>query len=239
MKTILAIIVLIGAVPALGQIVKLEPSNPAPRVGDSFSISFILEKNDPDSLEVADDVMAKLLVTSMNRVGDGNIEISEWFLSDPGPLKIGPLQIPINGNKYITNVLDITVSPKLPEDIDEGIWIRQLNFQGEEYIILEQRWPERMRSKTNENGRTTYSMSTADGKWTELNIDKIQRKGIEIEKKGSRASIQPTAIGDALYMVTVYTYKPLPSFKGRLTIDKTLLIYVPEKGHFEVRRVEN
>lgn len=239
MKSILTIIVLIGAVPALGQIVKLEPSNPAPRVGDSFSISFILEKHDPDSLEVADDIIAKLMVSSMNRVGDGNLEISEWFLTDPGSLKIGPLQIPINGKNYITNVVDMTVSPKLPEDIDEGIWIRQLNFQGQEYIILEQRCPGQMKPKTNENGRTTYSMSTADGKWAKLNMDKIQRKGIEIEEKGSRASIQPIAIGDALYMVTVYTYKPLPSFKGRLTIDKNLMIYVPEKGHFEVTRVEN
>src|SRR5690349_20173903 len=160
MKRILSIIVFVIAFPGYAQIVKLSVSNPAPRVGEQFSVSFELEKNDPDSLEVADDIMAKLLVSDMNSVGRGEIEISDWFLSDAGPLKIGPIQIPINGKIYETSVLDLTVSPKLPEDIDEGIWIRQLNFQGQEYIILEQRLRGEFKPEKNKNGRMSWSIST-------------------------------------------------------------------------------
>jgi len=78
-----------------GQKVRLETSNPAPRVDDAISISFSLEKNNLDSIEVSSDPIDKLLFQSMNRVGDGQIEISEWFLTDTGKLTIGPLQIPI------------------------------------------------------------------------------------------------------------------------------------------------
>jgi hypothetical protein len=212
MKSLLTIITFSITFSVWGQVVSLEPSNPAPRVGDSFSISFVLEKNDPDSLEVANDIMAKLLVSSMNRVGDGHIEISEWFLTDPGPLKIGPFEIPINGKKYKTNVLDMTISPKLPDDVDRGIWIRLINFQGVEYILFEQRQPGEFKPK-NEGAWTSYSMSTEDVEWSELHIDKIERMGIEIKKQETRTSIQSIDIGSALYRLIVYTYKPLPSFK--------------------------
>jgi hypothetical protein len=239
MKIGLTLIFAATILSAHGQLVKLEPSNPAPRVGDSFHISFSLEKNNLDSMEVSKDISEKLLVESMNQIGAGYLEISEWFLTEAGDLKIGPFQMPINNKTYTTNTLNIKVSPKLPENINEGIWIRLLNFQGIDYIILEQRHPGKMKPKTDSNGRTTYSMSTKDAVWTKLNMDKIQRKGIEIEEKNTRSSIQPIDIGDALYMVTVYSYKPLDSFKGELKIDKDLLIYVPDKGHFEVVRVKN
>lgn len=238
MKSLFTFISFLVFVPTLGQIVKLEPSNPAPRVREGFTISFVLEKNDPDSLEVVDDWLAQSLISSMNRVADGNIEISDWLLTEEGHLQIGPLQIPVNGKTYITNTLDLIVTTQLPDDIDEGLWIRQLNFQGQEYIILEQRHPGKMKQTTNENGRAIWSI-TNDGKWAKVNMDKIQRKGIEIELRQSRSSIQSIDVGDAVYMQTIYTYKPLPSFKERLTIDKTLLDYVPEKGHFEVIQVGN
>ena len=69
--------------------------------------------------------------------------------------------------------------------------------------------------------------------------DKIKKKGIEIKRKGARSSIQSVDTGSALYMVTVYTYKTPDSFKGQFRIGKDLLIYLPDKGHFEVERVKN
>jgi hypothetical protein len=207
-------------------------------VGDGLSISYIIEKNNLDSMEITDDIVDKMTVESMNRVGIGNIEISEWFTTKVGPLKIGPLQITINGKIYKTNELNMSVSPKLPEDIDNGIWIRLLNFNDVEYILFEQRQPGKFKPE-NKGARTTYSMSTEDAKWSELHLDKIERMGIEIERKQISTSIQPIDIGSALYRLIVYTYKPLPSFKGQLTIDKKLIWAAPDKGHLEIVRVKN
>jgi hypothetical protein len=129
------------------------------------------------------------------------------------------------------------INPKLPEDIIGGVWVRLLNFQGVEYILFEQRQSGSFKQK--QSGGTTYSMSTEDVKWSELHIDKIERMGIEIEKKLTHSSIQSIAAGSALYRLIVYTYRPLPSFKGQLTIDKSLIWEAPEKGHLEIVRVKN
>jgi hypothetical protein len=223
-----------------GQIFKLETSNPAPRVGEEITISCSLSKVSPDSIiNNKGESWEDLLRQSENHIGDISLEISDWFLTESGRLKIGPFQIPINDKIYLTSELNVTVYPKLPEEIVEGIWVRLLCFQGEDYVILEQRTVGKETAKTDSNGQTTYSISTEDVNWASLNLEKIERMGIEISKNGSRGTIQTLNIGSALYMMTVYKYKTLTSFKGQLTIDKGLMINGPDKGHFEVTRVKN
>ncbi len=239
MKSQLTIVSLLTLSTTLyGQIIKLESDNPAPRVGDRFSISFIIEKNDLDSMDVTTDPVDRVLVQSMNRIGDGDIKISEKSITEPGPFKIGPILIPLNNKVYKTSTLDLVISPKLPGNIDEGIWIRQLNFQGTEYIILEQRHPGQMKPKIDSNGRTIYGMSTGDATWTKLRMSQVGTE-FDIEEKSSRSAIQPIDIGDALYMVTVYSYRSRNPRNKELVIDKSLLTNFPEKGHFEVARVNN
>ena len=238
MRLTILLIALFTSFCSWGQIFKLEVSNPAPRVGDAITISVALSKLNPDSINSkGKESLEDMFSRSENHIGDISFEISEWFLTEPGPLKVGPFQIPINDKVYLTNELKMSVSPKLPEDIIEGIWVRLLNFQGAEYILFEQRQPGSFKQK--QSGGTSYSMSTEDVKWSELNIDKIERMGIEIEKKRTSSSIQSIAVGSALYRLIVYTYKPLPSFKGQLTIDKSLIWDMPKNGHIEIVRVKN
>ena len=153
-------------------------------------------------------------------------------------IKDRPLEIPINGKKYKTNVLDMTISPKLPDDVDRGIWIRLINFQGVDYILFEQRQPGEFKRK-DEGSVRSYSISTEDVEWSELHIDKIERMGIEIKKQETRPLIQSIDTGSVLYKLIIYAYKPLPSFKGQLTLDKSFVWDAPDKGHLEIVRVKN
>src|SRR5580704_6614827 len=207
MRLTTLLIALSTSICSWGQVFKLETSNPAPRVGDELTISVDLSKLNQRGPEYSlnpDSVNSKrkeswkdILRRSENHIGDISFKISEWFLTEPGPLKVGPFQIPINEKVYLTNELQLTVSPKLPEDIIEGVWVRLLNFQGVEYILFEQRQPGSFKQKQSEGA--TYSMSTDDVKWSELHIDKIERMGIEIKKKLTSSSIQSIAAGSALY----------------------------------------
>jgi hypothetical protein len=218
--------------------VKLQTSNPAPRVGDAMTISFVLEKPPLDSKKSQNDVIT-ILASGMNRIADGSLKMNEGFLTDIGPLKLGPFQFQLNGRVFNTNELNITVSPKLPDNIDEGIWIRQVEFQGQKWIILEQRSPGEMKPVSGASGSVSYTISTEDVQWSRLAEEKFRKNGVDLHEENSSVTIQPVSNGSALYKITVFTYQTLPSFKGELIIDKKLLLYAPEKGHFEGTKIKS
>ena len=91
-------------------------SNPAPRVGDEITITFNLKKNDQGAT-VPNDPIAKLFAEGMNSVALVELKISGEYMTKAGPLRVGPLQIPIDGKLYLTDTLTINVAPKLPEGI--------------------------------------------------------------------------------------------------------------------------
>jgi hypothetical protein len=230
------LILLTATVCCRAQVIEIRPSNPAPRVGDDIEIAFDLRENDPDSLQVANDPLAKMLLGDMNSVGTVNIQISGGHVTEPGPLRIGPLQIPVDSKIYKTDVLEMTVSAKLPSDIINGIWIRVGRFAGTDYIIYEQRQPGSFKEVTNERGGISHSISTEGAEWSDIHIDKIERLGIEIKRTRTFTSVDFVDAGDALYKLVVYTYKPLPSFKGELTLDKTFIWKPPANCHIEIAR---
>jgi hypothetical protein len=63
----------------------------------------------------------------------------------------------------------------------------------------------------------------------------LRQNGIYLEEKNSISSIQMLGQGNSAYKLTVYTYEIGKSFKGKFTVGKELINYLPVNGHFEVR----
>lgn len=221
------------------QFVEIRISNPAPRVGDEIELNFMLKENNPDSLEVVDNPWSKFLVNNMNSAGTVKVEIDGGYMTEPGALRIGPIQIPIDGKVYTTDTLTLNVSPKLPEGINNGIWVRMIRFNDVDYIVFEQRQPGEFKEETNDRGRTSHSIGTEDADWSDIHIDRIERLGIAIERTMSYTSVHFLDSGNALYKLVVYSYKPLASFKGKFTLDNSFLWKPPAGCYIEIENLPN
>ena len=79
-------------------------------------------------------------------------------------------------------------------------------------------------------------MSAEGAEWSDIHIDKIERLGIEIERKLTSTSVEFLESGNALYRQVVYIYKPLPSFHGELILDNSFLWKPPAKCFIDIAR---
>ncbi len=237
MKVRLLIIFSFSVFYCWGQRIKLETNNPAPRVGDEVTIKFTIEKKTLDTVGLSKG--EKFQAEVMNVVTTGQLEISDWYLDQVGPLKIGPLQIPINGKTYTTNVLELTVNPELPP-IENGIWIRLINIQDEDYLIYEQRRPMENKGTTHKDTETQPS-SSADVIWATLDVYKLYENGIETEKESEMTTVQYLDLGQGTvyYRRTIYKCKFLKTFNGHLLINESFFINLLKNTYFDRPTVKN
>lgn len=131
MKAFFVLCLLAIPVLSFSQTLKLEISNPEPRVGDYIKLT------------VNADNLSKDVFSS---VSDKDFAFGyEQYLStdlkavSAGKKTIGPFSITLNGKKYMTDKLDINVAEPLP-DVPEGLWIRKVMLNDSTfYILIEQR----------------------------------------------------------------------------------------------------
>lgn len=109
-----------------------EISNPAPRVGETITLSIQNTFLDDILNQQLDSLNTKQISTTSNNK-DTQIEL---MMKDTGTYQIGPIQFTLNGVHYTTNQLTIPVMPALPKS--EGFWVRSASIDNKHYIILEQ-----------------------------------------------------------------------------------------------------
>src|ERR1051325_2105817 len=93
--------------------------NPGPRVGDNIKLSIRLEAGEES-------------------IGRGDIELYEQA-ENVGSVTFGPFTFTVAGKVYETGTVTVNVSPKLPANVLDGIWVRLIPFQEEYFLIIEQR----------------------------------------------------------------------------------------------------
>jgi len=156
----------IDSILANPPVMELSISNPQPRLGEEFTISY-----NPAyiQLQLFKSVLGKLEPADDN---DGSHD-KEFKLAVKatklGKETIGPLPFTINGVSCKTNVLSYEVVNPLPE-VNEGLWIRKVSTGDNTFcIIMEQRIPvEAMKRKTAGN-EVTYWNEPVDRNQVKIN----------------------------------------------------------------------
>jgi hypothetical protein len=135
-RSLLPFLLLALSLPAFAQNLTLQISNPQPRVGESFTVSF--------SMDFFNEQMSEQLQQQ------ASLEVSQPSYTDKqysrtltatkaGTYPIGPYSFTFNGITYTSNQVTIEVIEPLARQ--EGIWLRQVQFGGEDFLILEQMIP--------------------------------------------------------------------------------------------------
>jgi hypothetical protein len=225
------------SVPAIAQVSRLDVSNPAPRVNEEIEIIISLRNENLDALErkenkTPEDVQA----LRNNKVGYGTLKLSH-VLTDTGRVTLGPFKFVLGKKDYETDVLQFTVYPELPKDIYDGLWIRQVDFKGERYLIVEQRISSTA-GKPKKAGEEIVIIggSSSDVPYTELDEMRFQEKGLKILSSNARSESQILNTQDASASVTVnyriatYRFRKTPGFRSRFKLDKRLFVNYPDKN---------
>lgn len=185
---------------------KLATNNPAPRQGDEIDISVTLKEND-------------------ERIGKGNLKLTH-VLTETGTVNIGPFKFQIANKEYETDIITINVSPALPNDIKDGLWIRLVDFNDKKYLIIEQRisnqWKREKQQSDNES-----TMTHGDGvKYAEFKQEILEDNGLEITASSSSTKSQVLDKADTFgngtvsYKIETFEFEKNGEFKKKIRIDK-------------------
>jgi hypothetical protein len=209
----------------------LEPHNPAPRVGDQIEMSVYFKKKDLADLERKEsksDSENTLLQT--NRIAIGTLRLTQ-VPTDTGEYIVGPISLTFNGQVYTTDKLMLRVSPALPAQEADGIWIRSLTHGGHNYLIIEQRIANQW--KKQDDG-TAITLSTEEVAFAEFDREKFESKGLEIISSSSSTNTHEVdkragfGAGTSAYKISIFKFERTPIFKGHLQIDKKFFSNLPK-----------
>ncbi len=237
MKLSAFFVAIVWSIPAIAQVSRLDVSNPAPRVNEEIEIIISLRNDNLDALErkenkTPEDVQA----LRNNKIGYGTLKLSH-VLADTGRVTLGPFKFTLGKKTYETDVLQFTVYPELPKDIYDGLWIRQVDFKDERYLIIEQRISSAA-AKPKKTGEEIVIIggSSTEVPYTELDEMRFQEKGLKILSSNARSESQIFNSQDAAASVTVnyriatYRFRKTPGFHARFKLDKKVFVNYPDKN---------
>ncbi|WP_179338921.1 hypothetical protein [Winogradskyella ludwigii] len=192
---------------------EIEIDNPEPRVGQKVTLSI--------NMDFLNEYLKKELGKNINVTGSPSIfgMSSEDFqrviiFEKAKTYNIGPFDFEFNGKTFTTNTMEVNVLPKLP--IENGLWLRQTEFEGQQYLILEQLISNTSNKTENENGGYSQTIGGVmpEGKaFAELNEDLTQ--GIQLSNYSSATNSVTPDNGKSYSVGFSYTIK-----KYKITFDE-------------------
>lgn len=237
MKKFTLLVIIFCSLNAIGQKkIKIEINNPSPRVGESVTISLnadflteILKDKLGSGIELTDS-------TSIGGLQSDNFERVIMF-NKVGLNKIGPCEFDFNGEKYISNQIEINVHPKIL--LKESLEIRIVDFNGEKYIIIEQLIKNVAKIETNENGsQTTYLGGVTPENFEFASVKENLGKNIELEDRNTSnetLTSENPKYGEIGYSHSTIRYKINfnKDFKGEYKLTEKDFTNLPEKYRLE------
>jgi hypothetical protein len=205
----------------LGQSI-LKSSNPAPRVGDEIIITIELQD-------------------AGQQVASGSLAIQEVLIKE-GPAIFGPFTFKIGEKTYETATLTINVSPKLPNNVKDGIWMRSVESGGSQYLIIEQRISSEWTAEKKSGNETTISFG-GNVKYAEFKKEVLTDNGIDIPSSSSSSGSQPLEGYDAFkgtvnYQIQIFELKKTGKFTKKIKIDKKAFKDFPNRVEVEELWIE-
>lgn len=195
MKRITLFFFIFCSLNAIGQEkLKIKIDNPEPRVGQSVTFSIndefltnYFEKELGENIE---------FTTSTSIFGIQTNDFERVIIFKKAKkYKIGPFNFEFNGKKYTTDVIEVNILPELP--MEEGLWLRLIEFEGKKYLILEQLISNE--SDKSNKGNDGYSYTIGGVKPEGKEFSKLEEQltdGIELSNYSSRTTtINPDGTG--------------------------------------------
>ena len=227
MRAVLLTLLIFVSYQSWSQNSKLTVFNPGPRVGDDIEISITLEK---ENLEAIKNKSSKSIEefnqVQSNYIGSGTIKLSD-LTNEPGVTQIGPFLFNFNGVTIRTDSILLDIHPLLPENKKEGLWVRVIDFNGDSYLIIEQRIPNSWKRGKGQD-KNTLSLGADNIKFAKLDEAQFESKGLEILSSSSSSSGQIVDKNDVLgsgtvsFNIATYQFKKTENFKKPFKLDKKL-----------------
>ena len=239
MKKITFIFLIFCSLNAIGQKkLEIEIDNPEPRVGQSVTFSINVDfLTDYFKKELGKNVE---FTRSTSIFGIQSDDFERVIIFEKAKkYEIGPFDFEFNSKKYTTETIEVNVLPKLP--MENGLWLRITEFNGQKYLILEQLMSNESNKTNNENGGYSHTIGGVkpEGKeFAELNEELI--KGIKLSNYSSATNtLNPEGAGlfdvGFSYSIKKYKIKFEEDFKGNYIITEIDFKNLPE--NFDIGKI--
>ena len=240
MKKIILLLLIFCSINTFGQKkIKIEIDNPEPRVGQSVTFSINV------------DFLTSYFKKELGKNIDFTRSTSHFgFQSDDferviifkkaKKYGIGPFKFEFNGKEYTTNRITLKVLPKLP--IQNGLWLRLTEFDGQKYLILEQFISNESNKTNNENGGYSHTIGGVKPKGKEFaELNEKLTEGIELSNYSSSSNtVNPDNAGlfdvGFSYSIKKYKIKFDEKFNGKYTISIKDIKNLPNE--FEIGKIK-
>lgn len=213
---------------AIPQSLKLEISNPQPRVGEAFDVYI-----DPEHIKanIFRSLLGKLHAADEDMSYYNNRDLNMHVKATrKGNMQIGPLDFYVNQTHYTTNKIDVEIVEPLPAT-DKGLWFRTARTSDSTFsLIIEQRIPAKEKITKKDDITTSYTTEAE----TEDHIDLIQdpdSKGLESGSGITNTSYSSVSIlGEEkkymyIFIVKAYT---ITDKKAKIVFTKDMFKNFPE-----------
>lgn len=187
--------------------------------GLTFSQNFTLTSNNPEPRMGQEFEVSGYLNDTLTEVRFNNILKIRNIARVEGLNLIGPLSININGNTYLSDTLTINVIEEL-DKTKEGIWVRYVNFQNKDYIILEQV----INAKPRRESQNKVTFDNQDVTFAELDLSQFNSDEIKIWNPASNSSFG--------YKRWLYQYHKKEGYEP-ITLDKKYFKNLPKKAKID------
>lgn len=214
---------------AHSQVVILEANNPFPRVGDELEITYKIKKDTIASKEPKS-LKEQLKEIREKELGSGTLKFTNYITS-AGKNIIGPIAFTVNDREVKSNTITLEFDKPLP-DVTSGIWIRQLSYEGQEYLVIEQRISGEWIKTQKSPNTTSLEFKSKSNDFVEIDEEQIDDHNIDFTLTHSTSKSQEVEAGDnsetVNYKVSVYKLTKTNSFRPPFKLDKSKLKYLPE-----------
>ena len=240
MKRITLLLLIFCSLNAIGQKkLEIEIDNPEPRVGQSVTFSI--------NVDFLTDYFKKELgrniefTRSTSIFGMQSDDFERVIIFEKAKkYEIGPFDFEFNGKKYTTESIEVNVLPKLP--MENGLWLRITEFDGQKYLILEQLISNESNKTNNENGGYSHTIGGVkpEGKeFSELNEELTD--GIELSNYSSSSNTLRPENAELFdvgfsYSIKKYKIKFDENFNGEYIISEKDFTGLPE--NFDIGKIK-
>ncbi|MGJ8746063.1 hypothetical protein [Polaribacter sp.] len=240
MKRITLILFTICSLNAIGQEkLKIEIDNPEPRVGQSVTFSINVDfLTDYFKKELGKNVDFTRSTSIFGRQSDDFERVI--IFEKAKTYEIGPFDFEFNGKKYTTETIEVNVLPKLP--MENGLWLRITESEGQQYLILEQLISNESNKTENENGGYSHTIGGVKPEGNEFaELNEELTKGIELSNYSSaNNTLNPEGAGlfdvGFSYSIKKYKIEFEENFNGVYIISEKDFINLPEK--FDIGKIK-
>ncbi len=228
--TILSILFTLAFFSSDGQIAVLGISNPFPRIGDECEIGYTLTK-DTSAVTETQSLKDQLNEIRDKNLGSGTFKFTK-MITDTGINVFGPFAFIVNDRTIKSDVIKLQFDHPLPDEAT-GIWARQRSYQGQEYLIIEQRISGEWITTKTSNNSTSSEFKKESEDFVEVDNSKIEDDNIQFEFTYSSSKSQEVVINGknatVSYKVSLYKIKKKGSLGTTLKLDKTNLKFLSKK----------